>query len=182
MQTLGTHRLCTYRRRRGGMTFVELLISISLSSLVVMAIASLQYVSGRALKEVYNETRTRSSRMIALDQIRFRLSNARPDSVAISNSNRTILFKDPNLSGGPTSMFYFLADQRTLYYQQDLSKPGTAKAVVKGPINITFQRIAPGATVPVPLIRLTVKSASPTAHGEIDTQDGMMNVLLRNRY
>ena len=75
------------RRRQGrrGFTLVEVLIASAIATVVMAAVVFVQYTSGRTIKEVYGQTRTRSSRKMALDQIRYRLTMAEIGSVSITD-------------------------------------------------------------------------------------------------
>lgn len=75
------------RRSRLGMTMVELVIALSISGLLMIIVAGLQLISGRAIKDLYNQTRTRSSQMRAIDQIRYRLADAKPIDMDLANGH-----------------------------------------------------------------------------------------------
>lgn len=168
------------RRGQKGFTLIELMFAIAISSLVMVAVASLQYISGRAIKDVYGETRTRQSRTMSLDQIRYRLCNAEVGTLSVSQPNEEgngyhrIEFVDPNLGGG-TSVFYFVPTTRTLYYDGDIDDDTAAVEAVVGPIDVAFETRSSGE-----LIYLYVKSTSAMAGGDVDTQDGETLVYLRN--
>lgn len=161
-------------RRRRGFTLTEVMISVAISSLVMTAVFSMQFISGRAIKEVYGQTRTRSSRMRAIDQIHYRLVNASLGSVVISQEDHRITFVDPNL-GGATSAFFFSPDTDTLSYDDDIGDTVPARAVAVGPIDITFEEQVGGA-----IVYVRVKSASHMAYADVDKQDGEIAVHLRN--
>ena len=166
--------------RRSGFTLMEIMISMAISSMVMVAIAGLQYFSSRSIHELYGQTRTRSSRMQALDQIRFRLCEARVGSITCHGLSQSgigyyrINFIDPNI-GGKTSSFYFVRSARTLYYNRDIDDGIPAVPVVKGPIDITFELQSGGA-----IVLLRVRSAAEMSHGDIDRQDGETAIYVRN--
>lgn len=165
-------------RRRRGFTFIEMLVGISISSLVMIAVAYLQLFSGRMIKEIYGQTRTRSSRMIALDAIRYRLMNARIGSCVVSSSNHRIQFTDPTHGywvGSVTSAFYFDPDQKKLYYDFDINDNSAAQMVAQGPIDVSFQVLNAGEVV-----QLSVRSSADMAYGKTDVQDGQTSIYLRN--
>lgn len=163
-------------RWRRGFTYVEVMISIGISSLVFTAVAYLQLYSARSAKEVYGQTRTRSTRMIALDAIRYRLMNARVGSAQTMLEGRRIEFVDPT-RGNITSAFFFNGTQRQLYYDQNINDGAAAEVVASGPINVSFQVLNAGET-----IQLNVRSASEMAYGDVDIQDGQTTIYLRNPY
>lgn len=173
-----------------GFTLVELMISVFISGLVMMAVASLMFISARTIKEMYGQTRTRSSRMRALDQIRYRLANAQIGSLTEFQAEyidtdgdgiddelvgfHRIEFVDPT-HGGVTSAFIFTPSNYTLSYDVDVNDTVSAITIVEGPIDITFE--AESAEV----IAIKVKTASTNTYGgDVDTQDGEMKVYLRN--
>ncbi|WP_319588762.1 prepilin-type N-terminal cleavage/methylation domain-containing protein [uncultured Desulfobulbus sp.] len=178
-------------RGRGGFTLTEMVISVGISSLILIAVSSLQLISAKTISEVYGTTRTRSSRMAALDQIRYKLASAQIGSCVINDSNRTITFRDPNLTG--SSRYYFVTSQKTLYYDQLTTDGVAARAIVKGPIDLTFKlmsvdntgtevEVLPGEnTSAVKIVQLLVKSSSNMTYGDVDIQDGITSVYLRNR-
>jgi prepilin-type N-terminal cleavage/methylation domain-containing protein len=165
--------------RRRGFTLLELMIAISISTLVVSAVISLQYITAKNIKDLYGQTRTRSSRMIALDKIRYRLTNAKVGTCVVSNANHRIEFKDPNL-GGVTSTFYFSPDTRTLFYDRNISDGSTPDEIVSGPIDVTFQLQEPNNLGFCTIILLKVRSSSDTSCGDVDLQDGNTSIYLRN--
>jgi prepilin-type N-terminal cleavage/methylation domain-containing protein len=172
-QTKRPFRLGKQKSRRG-FTLVELMIATAITSLVMVAVAALQYISGRFIVETYGQTRTRSSRMRAIDQIYYRLCDARSNSTITSQGGRRIDFTDPGL-GGHASSFSFDTGTKSLYYDDDVSDGKPAIGVVNGPIDITFESQAAGA-----LTVLRVKSASQMSRGDVDTQEGQTSVYLRN--
>ena len=157
-----------------GMTLVEVMIGASISMMVIGVVVGLMFISGRSIKEIYGQTRTRSARMMALDQIRYRLVNAQIGSVQISEEEHRITFRDPRF-GGATSSFSFDPNTRTLFYDDVVGDTQSPMAVVTGPIDITFEVLQAGA-----LINLKVKSASHMKYADIDEQDGETVVYLRN--
>lgn len=166
--------------RRCGFTLVEVMISISISSMVIVAVMGLQYISGKTIKTTYAEARTRSSRMMALDQIRYRLCEARIGSTVLTQPNaegtgyHRIAFVNPNL-GGVSSAYFFTTGSETLFYDANVADATAAEAVVTGPIDISFVQQNGGA-----IIQITVKSSGQIANGDVDLQDGETVVYLRN--
>lgn len=165
---------------RRGMTLVEVSVAMLVATMVMAGVASLQWISARGASEMYGITRTRSSRMQALDQIRFRLCNARIGTVSLSQSSANgpgfnrVEFNDPNL-GAVTSAFYFVSDQNALFYDDDINDNTAAVEFVRGPINISFESQSSGA-----IIVLYVRSSSDLAYAEQDIQDGETVIYLRN--
>ena len=161
-------------RRTGGFTMVEVLISVAISSLVVGAVISLQYISAIAIKEVYGSTRTRSSRMAALDQIKYRLADAQIGSCVVTQDDHRIEFSDPML-GGVTSALFFDDVANVLSYDDDINDNKEALEVVTGPIDITFQVMGAGE-----MVFVQVKTESKEHYGQVDEQDGEVRIYLRN--
>jgi prepilin-type N-terminal cleavage/methylation domain-containing protein len=155
-----------------GMTLPELMIAIAISSAVSFAVMSLQIFSGKAIKEIQGQTRTRASRMRAIDQIRFRLFNARIGSCEITQDGHRLEFNDPN-KGATTSAFFFAGE--TLFYDEDVADGAAALSLVRGPIDITFELESGGA-----LVKLKVKTSSTMKYADVDIQDGETVVYLRN--
>lgn len=156
------------------MTLIEVSISIAITSLIMIALFTLQLVSARTIKEVYGQTRTRSSRLATIDQIHYRLADAAIGSASIQQGGRRIEFRDPNLVGA-TSAFFFVPASRTLFYDEDISDGTDPRAVVVGPVEITFEVQSGGA-----ILFVKVESVSHVAQGEIDEQDGETAIFLRN--
>jgi hypothetical protein len=153
---------------------VELMIAASISSLVMGAVVALLYISGRCIVETYGQTRTRSSRMRAIDQVYFRLCDGQVGSIAVSQDGRRIDFRDPN-KGVNRSSFFFNPANKVLYYDANTSDGIGAIPVAVGPLDITFERQSAGA-----LTLLKVKSSSQMAYGDVDSQVGQTAVYLRN--
>jgi prepilin-type N-terminal cleavage/methylation domain-containing protein len=173
-----------------GFTILEVVIAIVITSLILAAVVSLQYLCSRTIQDIYGPMRSRSVRMNALNQIRFRLCDGRIGSCTVSDSNHRIRFEDPNLAqeGTPViSEFYFDSDAKTLYYKEnvDNSEPW---AVAKGPINITF---TPGSRFLDPpdyeiyngtdaVVTVFVQTSAELAYSNVDLRDGETVVYLRN--
>lgn len=168
--------------RRKGFTLVEVLIAASISSMIMLMVASLQLLSAKAIKDMYNKTSTRAAQMRALDQIRYRLMSASIGSIAVEDGDATegyreIQFEDPML-GGAVSRFFFDADSNILYYDDDMDD-GTDNidgfeddndaveglAVAKGPIDVRFFPQNFNAT-----IRLFIKSEAYVAAKKVEQE------------
>ena len=169
-----------HTRHRRGFTLSEMMIAVAISSMVMVAVASMQYLCARAHKELYGVSNTRSSRAQSIAAIRFRLCNARVGSVvgfsltADGESYHEIRFVDPNL-GGVTSAFRYDDGNRILYYFHDVSDSSNMRVLVRGPIDISFAP-QPGGT----LVLIKVKTLSDMVHADVDVQDGETMVYLRN--
>lgn len=168
------------RRSRRGVTLVEAMISMVIAGMIGAVVVGILRQTGLATKDMYAETRTRSTRMIALDQIRYRLVEAEIGTVVISDSDHRIEFDDPNL--GTTSAFIFVPATRVLLYDADVDTDETGedpthggRQVASGPIDLTFESQEDGA-----IVVLRVKSAAEVAFGDVDEQDGETAVYLRN--
>lgn len=174
-------------RATRGLTLIELMIAVGISSLVMVGVVSLQYISARTIKELYAPTRSRSVRMIALNQIRFRLCNAKIGSCVVSDTNHRIQFEDPTLGASVVSEFYFNTSNRTLYYDADIAN-SDPQEVANGPINITFTLGSTDLDVPNhtvylgtdAIVTVYVQTSSELAYANVDTRDGETAVYLRN--
>lgn len=162
--------------RSRGVTLVELMISAAISVLVTGIVVYIMYQSTATTKDMYAETRTRSTRMRAIDEIRYRLIEARIGSLKITDANRRIRFVDPNLD--TTSEFYFVVDTRTLFYDDDIDDAEDAVAVVRGPIDLEFEHDMGDPLSSI--VHVNVRTAAPVGMGDVDTQDGETLVYLRN--
>ena len=162
------------KRRERGFTLVEVMMASIISAGLGLTVASVMLVSAVAIKEVFAEARTRSTRMIAIDQARYRLAQAQIGSFVISDSNHRIQYTNPGL-GGVTSAFRFDADTLELFYDEDISDGNAAILVAEGPIDFTFELDASGA-----IVLLNVRSAADVAFGDIDTEEGETAVFVRN--
>lgn len=163
------------RISRRAFTLSELMIAVGVSSLVMVTIAGLMYMAARESKDVLGQTRMRSARTQAIDEIRYRLANARIGSVTISNGNHDMTFLDPNRSPTVMSKFSFNPADKTLYYDDLDGEGAAAHSVAKGPIDIQFELQDSGAVV-----QITVKSDSTLPYRQIDEQEGQEAVYLRN--
>lgn len=168
-------------RARRGLTMIETMISLLISGMVTSVVVYMMFQSALTTKDMYAETRTRSTRMRALDQIRYRLVEAQIGTVDITNSGRRIEFIDPNLD--VTSAFFFVlpdpvtAEGGTLFYDEDVDN-SDPEDVVQGPIDLTFELENDDATNGT--IILNVRTAAPIGMGDVDTQDGVTVVYMRN--
>lgn len=171
-------RILRKLRAKRGFTLAEVMIAMAISTLVLIAVMTTQYISARGIKEVYGQTRTRSSRMRGLDQIRYRLADAQIGTINLSQASadgfHRIEFDDPNLLGA-TSAFYFVSATNTLFYDDDINDADAAVEVVEGPIDISFDTQSGGA-----IILLKIKTAAAMVLGDVDTQDGETAIYLRN--
>lgn len=179
-----------FHNKRKGLTFVELLIAAAISSFVLVSVLSIQYITARTLKELYGPTRSRSARMSALNQIRFRLCDAKVGSVVITDDNHRIRFTDPNLTQSGViiqSEFYFNTADKTLYYDMDIDNSNPIK-LVKGPINISFRKgsleldppdykIYKGVDA---VVTVFVQTSDELAYSKVDLRDGESAIYLRN--
>ena len=161
-------------RRRRGFTLTEVMIAASITGLVMATLAGLQFMGARVSHELSGKTHMRSARMQAIDAVRYRLMDGRIGSCVISAGGRQIDFEDPN-KPGTTSRFFFVAEERTLYFIESVGGGSTPVAVARGPINITFELQSNGA-----IVLIKVKSASEMPYADIDEQDGEIVVFLRN--
>ncbi len=165
---------------RRGLTLMEVMISSVISGMVSAVVVWLMFQAALTSKDMYGETRTRSTRMGALDQIRYRLVEAQIGTVDITDADRRIEFVDPNL--GTTSAFFFNPDPsifqdlpvNTLFYDEDVDNSDPI-AVIDGPIDLTFETESAGA-----IVKLNVRTQAPIGFGDVDTQDGETVVYLRN--
>lgn len=165
------------RRARRGFTVVEMIIAMMISGIVTGVVVGLLYESALAIKDMYAETRTRATRMSAIDQIRYRLSDSVVDTISISGSNRQIEFANPNVEWSTVSRFVFVPSTRRLMYDEDIDDGVAGIEVARGPIDLTFELDLNSSGS---LVRLNVKSAADVAFGDVDEQDGETAIFLRN--
>lgn len=164
-------------RCRRGLSFVEVMIAMSVMGLSSLALTGVMRTSALTIKDIYAITRGRSIRMIAIDQVRYRLAEASRGSVTILDAGNTIRFVDPNLV--TTSEFSFDAAAETLSYDDDIND-GTEPIIVStGPIELTFEAVNLGNEEEAAVL-LSVRSGEDIAFGDIDSQDGDTRIYLRN--
>jgi len=178
-------------KRAKGFTLVELMVAAVISSLVMAGVIAIQYLTAKTINDLYGPTRSRSVRMIALNQIRFRLCDGKIGSVVVSDGNHRIQFEDPNLSAGGTpvlSEFYFDTANRILYYDADIAHPNPTK-VAKGPINVMFIKGSLALDAPNfkvykgtdAVVTVFVQTSYELAYSKVDLRDGETLVYLRNK-
>lgn len=159
---------------RRGFTLCELMVAVGVYSLIILTMATVQYVSTRMSKEISGQARARSARMISLDQVRYHLMNARVNTCAVSQSAHRIDYVDPTQAGTPTSALYFSTVTNQLYYDKDTNDSYPAVAVGRGANNITF-------TVPnAALVTVTANTSSTMGRGMINNQTLATSIYLRN--
>ena len=150
------------------------MISVGVSSLVMVAVASIEYIGARMTKDVYGQTRSRGARMISLDQIRYRLMNARIASCAVTPDGRRIEYEDPTLAGNPTSALNFSTTDGTLYYDFNINDCIAAAAAGHGPIDVNFVVSNPA------LVTITATTTSNMGEELTDKLTMTTAVYLRN--
>ncbi len=182
-------RTPTARRFRArGFTMVELSVAATISFMVMLSVVAIQFISARTINDLYGPTRSRTARMNALNQIRFRLCDAKMGSVVVSDAKHRIRFNNPNLGSGVTSEFYFSVEKRALYYDADISKDPRPYQVAQGPIDVTFTKGCvdldpPDYTTPKgtdAVVTLWVRTSADLSYSRVDVRDGETAVYLRN--
>lgn len=174
-----------------GFTLMELMIAAVISSLVFASVVFIQYITARTLNDLYAPTRARSARMIALNQIRFRLCDAKIGSVEVLDGNHRIRFEDPNLiSEGiqPRSEFFFDATKRTLYYNADVNH-SEPERIARGPINIIFRKGSRELDPPDyniykgtdSVVTVLVQTSQELSYSKVDLREGETVIYLRNQ-
>jgi hypothetical protein len=160
---------------------VEMMIALSIFGMVLSGVAALYFMSALTTKEIYGPTRARSARMIALNQIRFKLSDGRVASCVFypDESWRRIRFKDPDVAGGAFSEFLFNPETQTLSYDADVDDGDAPAVVARGPIEITFKPGGNGQGMDA-LVTVRVATAEELAYANVDIRDGETVVYLRN--
>jgi len=161
-------------RKRRGMTLAETVVAMLIASIISLAVSGLIYATGISFKQLYSDTRARSTRMIALDQVRFRLSSARIGSVRIKDEGRRIDFSDPNLRGA-RSMFLFDGESGRLMYDDDIKDSEKPVMVAEGPITLSF-KLAEGGT----MIVMSMATFSDMKLKHDRTENGSTSIYLRN--
>ncbi|MFP4580582.1 MAG: prepilin-type N-terminal cleavage/methylation domain-containing protein [Candidatus Sumerlaeia bacterium] len=169
-------------RRRRAFTLAETVVALGVFTLVMTGVSTLYYLSAVTIKELYGPTRARSARMAALNQIRFRLCDARIDScVFFENENyQRIQYKDPGVASGGLSEFLFNPDNETLTYDSDISDGNDGRIVAKGPIDITFKPGGSSGQGVDALVLVYVATAEELAYANVDERDGETVIYLRN--
>lgn len=162
------------KSRIRGFTLVELMVSAAISGLVVTAVATLQFVTGRTIKEVYEQSRTRSAKTRALEQLHYKLSDGAIGSMDFFQNRQRLVFLDPNL-GGVQSGFFFSDRLHSLYYDENIGDSTSPIRMATGPINVFFDPGPTGA-----FVSLRVVSHDGDAAGDVDKDDGNSGVYLRN--
>lgn len=161
----------THRR---GFTLVEMMIGLVIASGLGLVVAGLQYTSARSIKQLYNQTRSRSHRMQAVDQIRYRLYSGRIGSCALSEMNHRLEFNDPNL-GTTTSAFYFDTEEGFLYYDEDISDANVGRRIAWGLSDVTFDLDATGG-----IVLLSIESTAIIRYDDEEVRTEYTQVYLRN--
>jgi prepilin-type N-terminal cleavage/methylation domain-containing protein len=162
------------RRSRTGFTLVETMVAVAISGLVGIGLSGLVFHTARTYKDLFGQTNTRSARLSSLDQIRYRLVDARIGSCVVSDSSHRIEFVNPTL-GGVTSALYFVTAEGRLYYDNNIADGTAATIVAEGPVDVTFSVEASGAVV-----NLAVRTNSTIVYTDVDSQAGTTLVYLRN--
>jgi type II secretory pathway pseudopilin PulG len=181
-------------QRRRAFTIAEMVISVGILGFVGASTSYLMLTSALTAKELYGTTDSRSQRMIALNQIRYRLCDGQIGSVNKKNGDgttfdgntyggRLITYIDPTLAGSPVCTFRFLPSTKELQFRVGT---GAFETVAKGPIDVTF---FPGA-LPTPtsavrigndaLVTIFVQTSSDLRYGQVDVRDGETVIYLRN--
>lgn len=164
-------------RNRRGATLAEVSVMSAISLLISLVTTGLMYESSVAIKNVYAETRTRATRMIALDKVRHELAGAVVDSVEITNANHTIEFGNRKNGWNTVSRFDFVPSVQKLFYDDDISDNKGSVVVAHGPIDLTFELDDNSSGG---LVRVNVKSAADVSFGDVDEQHGETAIFLRN--
>ena len=126
--------------RNRGFTFMEIVVSMSICSLILADMALIILFTGHNLRKMTNESEASKNVSFVLESLRYTLSMADYTSVAISNGDHRIEFQDPNL-GGITSAFEFRDGY--LWYDRDTSDE-TEEKQGRRLVNMTFE---PGASI-----------------------------------
>ncbi len=176
--------------KRRAFTLAEMVISVGILGFVGASTSYLMLTSALTAKELYGTTDSRSERMVALNQIRYRLCDGQIGTVNKSLATfgidpaawgwRLMTFTDPTLPGSPTSIFFFRADTRELLYKENWFGPGDFVSLAKGPIEVTFR---PGTEAGIgadALVTIFVKTSSDLRYGQVDIRDGETVIYLRN--
>lgn len=175
-------------RRLAAFTMAEMSIAVLIMSLVFAAVASLQYLSARTIKDISGPMKSRSSRMLALNNLRFFLADGQIGSCVVSNDGHTIEYHDPNLGAGVTSRFAFDTDSDALTFDDNIDDATPPREFARGFLDVTFTL---GATEIDPIssqtlygqqavVTLYVKTSDDLAYSQVEDRDGETVVYLRN--
>jgi len=169
------------------------MIAIGITGLVMVAVAEMMFLSARSNKAIFAQSRTRQARMMAIDQIRYRLANALIGSVEGFNQTNAddeeapplyhgITFTDPT-QANVTSSFEFVPDPRieagtlgrndpkgTLVFDNDVDDATDGVVVARGPVDVTFQieegEVDPDQGIFSTLVQLRVVTTARVRYGE----------------
>jgi prepilin-type N-terminal cleavage/methylation domain-containing protein len=179
-----------FRNKPLGFTLIEVLVASAITVMVLLAVVYLFYIGALTTREIYGPTRSRSARMIAFNEIRFRLCDARIGigNCSVLDNGHQIQFIDPNNGNDVKSELHFNDVQRKLYYKKNIDTAGDPIVIAKGPINITFTLGSTDLDVPNHLLFLGigsvvtvyVQTSSELSYSKVDTRDGETVVYLRN--
>ena len=160
------------RGRRAGYTLMEVMVASSVSFVILSSLVGLQYMTAFTGKNYLNQTRARTIRRNTLDQIRFRLFNAKIGTCAVSSEGHRLDYSDPNLAG-VASAFDF--DRGSLIYDADTGDGAGPVVLVKGARDVRFDLLNAGS-----IVRVSVSSAANVGKGGVDEEIGETMVYLRN--
>lgn len=149
-------------------------------SIVGMVVLGALGEGGVTAKSLIDKGRSRAARMRVMDQIRYRLVEARIGTPAVSDSNHRLEFQDPNLE--TTSAFQFVTATRELLYDRDVSRKESGENPMFGgvkvadvPFDLIFSIRKSGA-----LIAVRMGASVGSGIGEGDGPSGETLVYLRN--
>lgn len=182
MLSLAGHKSPTQKAAARGMTLVETLIGVGVASMVMLGVVGTFIATARTIQKTYGPAQSRSDRMAALNEIRFRLADARSGSFVISPDGHRIDFQDPNLGPNITSALWFRTEVKSLYYDDNINQdPGFTK-LVTGLFDVNFAAGSPDYTEATSTtVTVAVRTSSELAYSNVDVRDGITVVYLQNK-
>lgn len=160
-------------RKKLGFTMAEVMIAMVISSGVAITVSGLQLMSAKSTFELFANTRTRSSRAQAVDQIRYRLYRGTIATCDVTEAGNRIEFEDAVLD--TTSAFYFSPDEQKLYYDPDVEDATDGAMIARELDDVIFALDATEA-----IIHVNISSLVRTGVGEEDFKEFETQIYLRN--
>lgn len=160
-------------RRLLGMTMPEVMIAVSISAVVFIALVYMQIASARSTRTHYSQARSQTQRQQALDQLRYTVMMARIGSATVLDNGRTLQFVNPNLGAGTISSFFF--QNNSLFYDEDISDADPAIEKTTDLDDVWFEVVPPGATVVI-----HVENSSNLEAFNTIVENNQIGLFLRN--
>ncbi len=102
MKRFRTHSKAT---RQGGLTLLEVMITVALLSAVYLSLAFITSETAKQTLALYGDARTLRRAHLAMERIRYILAQGQAFSGVVKDNGRTFEFRNPNLPAGVISSF-----------------------------------------------------------------------------